>query len=112
MTDSHICELIIYFSRGGNTEEPAKYAQQVLDADIYELVAVDNYAATVARATSEREPVPPNTSLILNLFFIFLLSFHTLPESVRFANSHTLIQMSFSKDGFVTVDTSLVSGLP
>ncbi|EST11997.1 hypothetical protein [Sporolactobacillus laevolacticus] len=27
-------------------------------------------------------------------------------------NTHTLIQMSYSKDGFVTIDTSLINGLP
>jgi flavodoxin len=50
--------LIIYFSRGGNTEEQALHAGLVVNADMYELVATRpypaNYSAAVQRATKER----------------------------------------------------------
>lgn len=50
--------LIIYFSRGGNTEEQALHASSVIDADVYELVAAHpytaNYLAAVQLATEER----------------------------------------------------------
>ncbi|GAA3609822.1 flavodoxin family protein [Secundilactobacillus similis] len=51
--------LVIYFSRGGNTEQQAQFAQQYLGADLYELVVQHpypaNYSASVNRATQERE---------------------------------------------------------
>jgi menaquinone-dependent protoporphyrinogen IX oxidase len=51
--------IVLYFSRSGNTEVQAQYAQTVLGADIYELVVAQpypaNYSRTVERATAERE---------------------------------------------------------
>ncbi|ETY74001.1 flavodoxin family protein [Lactiplantibacillus fabifermentans] len=51
--------LVIYFSRSGNTEAQAQLAAQTLGADEYELVVQNpypaNYAASVSRATAERE---------------------------------------------------------
>lgn len=51
--------LIIYFSRGGNTEEQALHAGSMINADMYELVAAHpytaNYSAAVQRATEERD---------------------------------------------------------
>jgi len=51
--------LIIYFSRSGNTEFQAKFAQNILGADCYELVVESpypsDYQASVIRATDERE---------------------------------------------------------
>lgn len=56
---SQASTLIIYFSRSGNTEAQAQLASDVLRADRYELVVQQpypaNYAASVARATEERE---------------------------------------------------------
>ncbi|WP_225423051.1 flavodoxin family protein [Secundilactobacillus malefermentans] len=52
--------LIVYFSRSGNTEAQATFAQETLTADMVELVVESpypaNYRASVERATAEREP--------------------------------------------------------
>ncbi|MGX2946538.1 flavodoxin family protein [Enterococcus alishanensis] len=51
--------IVIYFSRGGNTEDLANMIQQESNADILELTVADpypaNYEETVERANQERE---------------------------------------------------------